>query len=116
MISTLWARLLYLMIISGSGSNLANNGKEKTIGDTTANGGTAASSKVSTNYKDHHQVQQQQQKDNNKIMHKELRKHGLSSFKTWLLWFQRAGGICYIVTVFLLLLIDRSAYVYGWWY
>ena len=27
MISGLWARLLYLMIISGSGSNLANNNR-----------------------------------------------------------------------------------------
>ena len=94
---------------NGEDDERNDNRKKKTKGDTTA------SSKVSTTNKDHHKVQQQQQK-NNKIMQRELREHGLSSFKTWLLWFQRAGGICYIVTVFVLLLIDRSAYVCVEWF
>jgi ABC-type multidrug transport system fused ATPase/permease subunit len=94
---------------NGEDDERNDNRKKKTKGDTTA------SSKVSTTNKDHHKVQQQQQK-NSKIMQRELREHGLSSFKTWLLWFQRAGGICYIVTVFVLLLIDRSAYVCVEWF
>lgn len=51
-----------------------------------------------------------------KIMQKELREHGLSSMKTWLLWFKRAGGAWFGITIFILMAIDRSAYVAVEWF
>mmetsp|Transcript_5499 Transcript_5499/g.15909 ORF Transcript_5499/g.15909 Transcript_5499/m.15909 type:complete len:1280 (+) Transcript_5499:109-3948(+) len=52
----------------------------------------------------------------NKIMLKELREHGLSSAKTWLLWFKYAGGPWFACTVIVLLIIDRFAYVAVEWF
>lgn len=52
----------------------------------------------------------------NKLMQKELREHGLSSMKTWLLWFKRAGGAWFGITVVVLMAIDRSAYVAVEWF
>lgn len=52
----------------------------------------------------------------NKIMKKELREHGLSSMKTWLLWFQRAGGLWFGTTVVVLMGIDRFFYVVVEWF
>jgi ABC-type multidrug transport system fused ATPase/permease subunit len=51
-----------------------------------------------------------------KIMQKELREHGLSSMKTWLLWFKRAGGAWFGITVVVLMAIDRFAYVAVEWF
>ena len=49
--------------------------------------------------------------DKTKIMQKETREHGLSSLKTWLLWFQRAGGWWFVGIMFILLVVDRGAYI-----
>jgi len=54
--------------------------------------------------------------DNKKIMQKELREHGLSSMKTWFLWFQRAGGIWFGATIVMLMAIDRFFYVAVEWF
>ena len=51
-----------------------------------------------------------------KIMKKELREHGLSSMKTWLLWFQRAGGLWFGATIVILMTIDRFFYVVVEWF
>ena len=49
-------------------------------------------------------------------MKKEEREHGLSTFKTWFIWFNYAGGFTFIAVMFLSLAIDRSAYVATeWW-
>jgi hypothetical protein len=50
-------------------------------------------------------------KDNGKVITVEEREHGLSSLKTWLLWFKYAGGVPFILMQFLLLTLDRLAYV-----
>jgi hypothetical protein len=51
-----------------------------------------------------------------KLMTIEEREHGLSSITTWLLWFQRAGGVPFLVTQMLFLAVDRCAYVaVEWW-
>lgn len=50
-------------------------------------------------------------KDDGKLMTVEEREHGLSSLKTWLLWFKYAGGVPFLVMQFLLLTLDRLAYV-----
>ena len=54
--------------------------------------------------------------DNQKIMQKELREHGLSSMKTWLLWFKRAGGAWYGTTIVILMGLDRFFYVVVEWF
>jgi len=54
--------------------------------------------------------------NDDKIMQKELREHGLSSMKTWLLWFKRAGGAWFGITVVVLMAIDRFAYVAVEWF
>jgi hypothetical protein len=52
----------------------------------------------------------------NHLIQLEERQHGLSSFKTWLLWFHRAGGCFFLSTQILLMAIDRVAYVtVEWW-
>jgi ABC-type multidrug transport system fused ATPase/permease subunit len=58
----------------------------------------------------------QSKQGQNKLMQKELREHGLSSMKTWLLWFKRAGGAWFGVTIVVLMAIDRSAYVAVEWF
>jgi cation transport ATPase len=55
-------------------------------------------------------------KKKNQIMQKETREHGQSSLKTWLLWFQRAGGWFFVTLMFVLLAIDRFAYVATEWF
>jgi len=51
-----------------------------------------------------------------KLMSMEQREHGLSSIKTWLLWFRHAGGIGYVLILIVSLGIDRTAYVATeWW-
>jgi ATP-binding cassette subfamily C (CFTR/MRP) protein 1 len=46
-----------------------------------------------------------------KLMTVEEREHGLSSLSTWLLWFQRAGGIMFIFAHVFFMTIDRLSYV-----
>jgi ABC-type sulfate/molybdate transport systems ATPase subunit len=60
------------------------------------------------------QVESQAKKK--RIMQKESREHGLSSLKTWLLWFQRAGGVWFIGSQIVFLTIDRFAYVAVEWF
>ena len=45
----------------------------------------------------------------------EQREHGLSSIKTWLLWFKRAGGTFFFIPQVLLMTIDRFLYVAVEW-
>jgi hypothetical protein len=45
------------------------------------------------------------------LMTEEEREQGLSSIKTWLLWFNHAGGLLFIVVQVFLLTMDRFAYV-----
>lgn len=45
------------------------------------------------------------------LMKIETREHGLSSLRTWLLWFKHAGGIPFFATQVLLMIIDRCFYV-----
>lgn len=45
------------------------------------------------------------------LMTEEEREQGLSSLKTWLLWFKHAGGLLFIVMQVFLLAVDRFAYV-----
>ena len=40
----------------------------------------------------------------------EEREHGLSSISTWLLWFQRAGGIPFLAVHILFMTFDRGVY------
>jgi ATP-binding cassette, subfamily C (CFTR/MRP), member 1 len=51
-----------------------------------------------------------------RIMQKETREHGLSSLKTWLLWFQRAGGVWFMGSQVIFLTIDRFAYIAVEWF
>ncbi len=41
----------------------------------------------------------------------EVREHGLSSMKTWLLWFMHAGGTPFLFLQLFLMTVDRVAYV-----
>ena len=50
-------------------------------------------------------------KKKGRLIQTETREHGLSSLKTWLLWFQRAGGISFMSLQLLFMTIDRCAYV-----
>ena len=45
------------------------------------------------------------------LMTVEEREHGLSSLSTWLLWFNHAGGMYFVMTQILFMAIDRFAYV-----
>ena len=57
-----------------------------------------------------------QEAESGKLMSMEQREHGLSSIKTWLLWFRHAGGIGYVLILIVSLGIDRTAYVATeWW-
>lgn len=49
------------------------------------------------------------------IMTKEDREFGLSKFKTWLIWFQYAGGWTYFLLQVMFLIIDRALYVSSEW-
>ncbi|KAL7549818.1 hypothetical protein ACHAWF_013061 [Thalassiosira exigua] len=50
------------------------------------------------------------------LLSKEERKHGESALGIWLLWFQYAGGIIFIVIQILLMACDRGSYVViDWW-
>jgi ABC-type multidrug transport system fused ATPase/permease subunit len=46
-----------------------------------------------------------------RLIQAETREHGLSSLRTWLLWFKRAGGLPFFLTQLLLMAVDRLAYV-----
>jgi len=54
--------------------------------------------------------------NSDKIMQKELREHGLSSMRTWLLWFKRAGGAWFGITIVALMGLDRLFYVAVEWF
>ena len=45
------------------------------------------------------------------ITEAERREHGISSLKTWLLWFKYAGGILFITVQITLMALDRGSYV-----
>ena len=46
----------------------------------------------------------------------ETREHGLSSIRTWLLWFLNAGGWWFVFLQFFFLVLDRGSYVaIEWW-
>ena len=49
--------------------------------------------------------------ESGKLIEAEQREHGLSSIKTWFLWFKHAGGLAYVFVLILALGIDRTAYV-----
>ena len=54
--------------------------------------------------------------DDGKIMKKEERQFGLSSFRTWLLWFQAAGGWTFLILQLVFMTFDRGAYIATeWW-
>jgi ABC-type multidrug transport system fused ATPase/permease subunit len=46
-----------------------------------------------------------------RLIQAETREHGLSSLRTWLLWFKRAGGLPFFTTQLLFMAVDRLAYV-----
>ncbi|CAJ1954764.1 unnamed protein product [Cylindrotheca closterium] len=50
-----------------------------------------------------------------RLMQVEEREHGLSSTKTWLLWFKRAGGAKFLVLQVIFMAIDRTVYVATEW-
>eukprot|EP00563_Minutocellus_polymorphus_P003209 CAMPEP_0181029080 /NCGR_PEP_ID=MMETSP1070-20121207/5007_1 /TAXON_ID=265543 /ORGANISM="Minutocellus polymorphus, Strain NH13" /LENGTH=1343 /DNA_ID=CAMNT_0023106365 /DNA_START=68 /DNA_END=4096 /DNA_ORIENTATION=- len=57
-----------------------------------------------------------QDAESGKLIEAEQREHGLSSIKTWVLWFKHAGGLVYVFILILALGIDRTAYVATeWW-
>lgn len=45
-----------------------------------------------------------------KLMTVEEREHGLSSLNTWLLWFQRAGGVWFLLGHVIFMAVDRGTY------
>ncbi len=46
-----------------------------------------------------------------RLIQAETREHGLSSLRTWLLWFKRAGGLPFFMTQLIFMAVDRLAYV-----
>lgn len=46
-----------------------------------------------------------------KLMKIEEREHGLSSIRTWMLWFKHAGGLPFLLTQVAFMTVDRFAYV-----
>eukprot|EP00546_Thalassionema_frauenfeldii_P021263 CAMPEP_0178902844 /NCGR_PEP_ID=MMETSP0786-20121207/4830_1 /TAXON_ID=186022 /ORGANISM="Thalassionema frauenfeldii, Strain CCMP 1798" /LENGTH=907 /DNA_ID=CAMNT_0020574155 /DNA_START=729 /DNA_END=3452 /DNA_ORIENTATION=- len=60
-------------------------------------------------------IEKNQEKKQSKLITAEEREHGLSSIKTWLLWFQRAGGVSFICFQVLFMALDRSSYVAFEW-
>jgi len=61
------------------------------------------------------ELDKNQVKKNGKLIQVEEREHGLSSIKTWLLWFRRAGGMPFISLQFLFMTLDRGSYVAVEW-
>ncbi|KAL3924691.1 MAG: hypothetical protein SGILL_000891 [Bacillariaceae sp.] len=61
-------------------------------------------------------IEKKKDEKKKKIMQKETREHGLSSLKTWLLWFQRAGGVWFMTLQIIFLIIDRTAYIAVEWF
>ena len=49
--------------------------------------------------------------DTGELIKKEEREHGLSSVRTWLLWFKHAGGIFFLSFQIMFMAIDRISYV-----
>jgi len=59
---------------------------------------------------------QESNKDGKNLMTIEDRERGISSIATWLLWFQGAGGVLFVLMQILFLTTDRVAYVATeWW-
>lgn len=54
-------------------------------------------------------LKETQKKDT--LMTEEEREQGLSSLKTWLLWFKHAGGVFFIIIQIFFMTVDRFAYV-----
>lgn len=55
-------------------------------------------------------------KDKDALMTEEEREQGLSSVKTWLLWFKHAGGLFFLIVQVALMTVDRFSYVaVEWW-
>ena len=50
-------------------------------------------------------------RDTGRLIQVETREQGLSSVRTWLLWFRRAGGVTFLFLQVFLMTIDRFAYV-----
>ena len=88
-------------------SSDGDSGKEKEKRDATATKPSEMENKQGRNNKS---------SNNDKIMQKELRQHGLSSMKTWLLWFKRAGGAWYGIVIVILMALDRGSYVVVDWF
>ncbi len=84
-----------------------NKGKEKSGEDTTG-------ALEATKHREMNETTESS--DHDKIMQKELREHGLSSMKTWLLWFKRAGGMWFGTTIVVLMGLDRFFYVAVEWF
>ncbi len=55
-------------------------------------------------------------KKRGRLIQVEQREHGLSSLKTWMLWFQRAGGWKFMSLQLLFMAIDRLVYVGVEWF
>jgi ABC-type multidrug transport system fused ATPase/permease subunit len=55
-------------------------------------------------------------KTKGRLMKVEEREHGLSSIKTWLLWFKRAGGMKFFFFQVLFMALDRTIYVAIEWF
>eukprot|EP00980_Cylindrotheca_fusiformis_P019578 scaffold6784_cov108-Cylindrotheca_fusiformis.AAC.20 len=51
------------------------------------------------------------EKKTGRLIQVEQREHGLSSMKTWLLWFQRAGGMIFFTLQVVFMALDRLVYV-----
>ena len=53
---------------------------------------------------------------NGELMTVEERQHGMSSLSVWLLWFQYAGGLVFIIIQICFMACDRGSYVLiDWW-
>ena len=62
------------------------------------------------------QLEKDSKKGTGRLMKEEEREHGLSSIKTWLLWFRRAGGKKFFFLQVLLMGFDRFIYVAIEWF
>ncbi|CAB9525310.1 Oligomycin resistance ATP-dependent permease YOR1 [Seminavis robusta] len=51
-----------------------------------------------------------------RLIQAEKREYGISSLSTWMLWFRRAGGMCFFVTQVLLFAVDKLLYVAVEWF
>ena len=92
--------------------SLTQNVQEKKIED---NEGWESSNRDSTIHDETNAVMKKEGNDGH-LMSIEEREKGLSSFKTWKIWFQGAGGWFFAIFQIILLGMDRSAYIATeWW-